>query len=130
MKGIKYQINGRQYYIKFKYFNQRVVKCYLTDEDLQMVFVGIAKLNIKEGDVWNPQEGENWAFDRALEKRTNFIFDLKINVMMILDAQDVLDSVAIRDKVKREQDKFIVKQGKILKKAFMDKIEKENVEEK
>lgn len=130
MKGIKYQVNGRQYYIKFKYFNQRVVKCYLTDEDLQMVFIGMAKLNIKEGDVWNPKEGEDWALDRALERRTNFIFDLKINVMMTLDAQDVLDTVAIKDKVIREQNKFIVKQGKILKKAFMDKIAQENGEEK
>jgi hypothetical protein len=126
MKGIKYQVNGRQYYIKFKYFNQRIVKCYLTDEDLQMIFIGIAKLNLDEGDVWNQKEGEDWALGRALEKRTNFIVDLKIKIMMDLDTQDLVDAGAIKDKITREQNKFIAKQEKLLKKEFMDKIAKEN----
>jgi ubiquitin C-terminal hydrolase len=111
MKGIKYQINGHQYFIRFRYFNNKIVKCFLSDEDFKTVFVGRAKVNFIDGDSYNQEEGENLSLDRAIEKRKAFIKNMKEMVIKELDQQNE-ESLKIVDKIKREQIRFKKKQEK------------------
>jgi hypothetical protein len=112
MKGIKYQINGRNYFVRFRYYNERVVKCFLDDSDLFATFVGKSKVNLSEGDVYNKEEGEKVALERALEKRTIYINALRDKLSKDLDTQDKRDAAALKDKIVREQARFKKKEAK------------------
>jgi hypothetical protein len=106
MKGFKYCINGRSYYIKFKYYNNKVVKCYLDDMDMHSTFIGKAKLNIDAGDIYDIEIGEDIALNNALLKRekayTNFISKLRHDLFHQLSN----DEEYLIKKVHKEQSKI------------------------
>jgi hypothetical protein len=103
MNGFKYTINGREYNVKFKHYNNRIIRCFLFDYDFDKVFNGKAKLNIPAGDVYNEEHGEQIAFDNAIEKRSNFIKKIKIIFQKEIDLQETVDAKALNLKLGREQ---------------------------
>jgi hypothetical protein len=65
----KYTENNLTYYVIFKFFDNKVVKCFIYDPFLKRTFSGKASCNIQEGDVFSKEKGKEIAYIRADDKR-------------------------------------------------------------
>ena len=108
MNYFKYTINGRDYFVNFKHHmtSKPRTKCYLYDYSLDRIFIGTAKLNIAEGDIYDKKLGESISFERALEKRDSSIEKIQISVVKMLENQKEKDKSSLVKKFKREQAKY------------------------
>ena len=108
MNYFKYVINGRFYFVNFRHHmtSKPRTKCYLYDYDLETVHVGVAKLNVAEGDTYDEKLGESLAFERALAKRDASIEKMKVSFINLLEDQKERDKASLVTKFKREQDKY------------------------
>ena len=108
MNYFKYIINGRFYFVNFRHHmtSKPRTKCYLYDYDLETVYVGVAKLNVAEGDTYDEKLGESLAFERALTKRDASIEKMKVSFINLLEDQKERDKASLVTKFKREQDKY------------------------
>ena len=106
MKNFKYSVNGRKYYVGFKSFDDKIVKCYFHDLDIDKIFVGIAKLNTDDGDEFDLAEGERTAFEKATDKRCQYFSNLVIRITNELFTQERSDDYSLSKKFEREQKKF------------------------
>jgi hypothetical protein len=126
MNGFKYTIDGREYNVKFKHYNDRIVRCYLFDYDLDKVFNGKAKLNTVAGDVYNEEYGEHTAFDNALLKRHAFIEKIKEIFKDEINLQEIKDATALELKLGREQKSYKSYLAKKERRKIWESITKEN----
>ena len=71
--------------VRFREFNDRVVKCYMYDGYLHKEFVSTTKCNIKEGDVFSRKAGEDLALVNVIEKRNKYYKKAQKKQMKLLD---------------------------------------------
>lgn len=84
-KGFHTVVNGRRMDVFFRSYNQKVVICKIADQTSGLNFLGKARCNFDEGDVYNEEEGMKLAFSRAMVKRINHYEHVSKKVMEELD---------------------------------------------
>lgn len=85
--GFTYKKNKDYYSIGFKTFNNLITKCYIYDSYLDMHFTGVARVNTKEGDIFNQKEGRVVSYAKAMAKRDKVYNKMKIHLLNVISYQ-------------------------------------------
>jgi hypothetical protein len=80
--GFSFKKEELDFSCHFKVFDNRIVRCYIYDGFLCQTFQGVAKCNVKEGDMFNEEEGKRISFIKATHKRSKTYDNFRNNLLM------------------------------------------------